>query len=174
MKFIATSIALSACVFGGLVLAQDVKADSARDASLDTGSRMERINALVTQREEQLKAGRDSSQQPPISQSGEGAGMGLRMLEGLALCTALFFIGMGAYRKISGDRPMPRGRRLRLVERMAVAPKTSLVLATVDGKEVLLAVGDKVSFMRLSPEDQYVDEMELICQEDEEQQQSAS
>ena len=91
--------------------------------------------------------------------------MGLRMLEALVLCTGLFFIGVAAYRKITGDRPMPKGRRMRVVERIAVAPKTSLVLATVDGKEVLLAIGEKVSLMRLPTEDEYVDEMELVCQD---------
>lgn len=157
-----------------VLLPQLASAETAKEPGIEESSRLEKINSLVSQREAQGKAAREGAAPLAVPPGGDGAGMGLRMLEGLVLCTALFFIGLGAYRKITGDRPMPKGRRMRLVERMIVAPKTSLVLATVDGKEVLLAVGEKVSLMRLSQEDSYVEEMELICQEDESQQQSAS
>ena len=133
--------------------------------------RMQRINSIVSEREAQRSEAREgvATTAAPVVEG--GSGLVVRMLEGLVLCAGLFFIGVGVYRRLGGERAMPRGRRMRVVERMMVAPKTSLVLANVDGREVLLAVGEKVSLVNLGSGESGVEEMERLCRDVEDQQQ---
>jgi len=148
-----------------IVVAEEAPAEVA-----PSSSRLERITSLVNQREAQAK---NKQLNPVVSEEArgpEGSGLGLRVLEGLALCLGALFAGLGLYRKFTGDRPMVKGRRMRVVERVMIAPKTSLVLARVDGKEIVLAVGDKVSFLELDTDEQYINEMDLVCRDVVEQQ----
>ena len=150
-----------------IVMAEETPAEVAVST---TTTRLERINNLVNQREELAKSKRESPLDLDEGRVPESSSMGLRVLEALALCVGVLFAGLGLYRKFTGDRPVAKGRRMRVVERVMVAPKTSLVLARVDGKEIVLAIGDKVSFLELDTDEQYINEMDLVCRDVVEQQ----
>lgn len=135
--------------------------------------RLERIKNLVAERDVIAKTG--AAKVTPITEeSSQGGSFALKVLQGLIICTGVFFIGVFLYRKLSGDRPIAKGRRMRVIERISVAPKASLVLAAVDGKEIVLAVGDKISLMRLAGSEDYQEEMEILCREVEGSQHSVS
>jgi len=73
---------------------------------------------------------------------------GIRVLQGLFLTLGVFFVGIWAYQKLN-RQAMPKlsGRRIKLIERISVGHKTALVLAEIDGRSVLMSVGnERVAF----------------------------
>ncbi|WKZ57152.1 MAG: flagellar biosynthetic protein FliO [Bdellovibrionota bacterium] len=70
----------------------------------------------------------------------EGSGW-LRMIEGLALCVGVFLIGIGLVKRRRKDRGLPMGRRMRVIERLAVSTRGAVVLMKVDEREFLVGVG---------------------------------
>ena len=150
-----------------------VMAEDGPTTTVSGVERLERIKTLVAERDVVAKSG-TVGVAPAKQENAEGGSFALKVLQGLIICTGVFFIGVFVYRKLSGDRPMVKGRRMRVIERISVAPKAALVLAAIDGKEVVLAVGEKVSFVRLAGSEDYQEEMEILCREVEGSQHSVS
>jgi flagellar biogenesis protein FliO len=125
-------------------------AKAADETVLDT--RMDHIKTLVTERHEHQAAAAAEMVKSNGTASDQESGAGLRMVEALLLCLGVFFVGVYFYRKKTGHSPLKRTNRMRVLDRVFVAPKTSLVLAEVDGRQVLLAVGsEQVSFFQAPP-----------------------
>lgn len=73
----------------------------------------------------------------PISVSGSV----VRMLGGLFLCIGAFAGGIHLYRKFLLKGPIGSGRRLEILERVAVSQKGSVALVSLDGREFLITAG---------------------------------
>lgn len=73
---------------------------------------------------------------------------GIRVVEGMLLTLGVFFLGVWGYQKMNGhSMPKLSSRRMKVIERISVGSKTSLVLAEIDGRSVLLSVGgERVAF----------------------------
>ena len=104
--------------------------------------RVGHIKNLIAERGQADKNAQAEKEQFAKQQS-EATSNGLRVVQALMLCTATFLIGIFVYRKITGAKPMARSRRMRVLERMSLAPKTSLVIAEGNGRELLFAVEEK-------------------------------
>ncbi len=73
---------------------------------------------------------------PEFIQTGWG------MIQGLAICLGIFFVGIKVWMHLRGKGVgFDTKRRLRVMERTMIAPKTSLVLVEFDGKPILITVG---------------------------------
>lgn len=69
------------------------------------------------------------------------------MMRGLGGCLGFFFILLFLYKKLQPKSQLTQKRRLRVLERLPISPKTALLLVEVSGRELLLTVGqDRVSF----------------------------
>ncbi len=66
---------------------------------------------------------------------------GMRVVQGLGMCLAVFFLGIFVLKKLRGDTGVCSQRTMRVIERLSIAPKQNLLLVDVDGARVLLAVG---------------------------------
>ncbi|NLF25101.1 MAG: hypothetical protein GX589_05515 [Deltaproteobacteria bacterium] len=90
-----------------------------------------------------LKPEQAGSETMAVEQSREDPNLpaaGLTLVRGLGLCVGLFLIGAALVRRVRGGGGASRSERLRIIERALLAPKTWLVLAEVDGRQVLAAV----------------------------------
>lgn len=75
----------------------------------------------------------------------------LRMVGGLFLCVGLFGFGIHLYKRYLLPRSLSSDRRLRVVERLQLTQKSSLLLVTLDGKEFLLSTGAEQSRLITPP-----------------------
>lgn len=88
-----------------------------------------------------------------------------KVVQGLGLCLALFFISVSLWKRKSASNPLSQ-RRLSVIESINVAPKTTLALVEVDGLKILLACGsESQSFFALSNNEAH-DFLKVVCQED--------
>ena len=71
----------------------------------------------------------------------ELTGAGWHALKGLGLCLGVFLIGVYFYKRLGLKAAAGGRRRLRIVERMPLQGRVSLLLVELDGEETLLAVG---------------------------------
>lgn len=89
------------------------------------------------------------------------------MFQGLALCLAIFFIGLHIYKRWVKPQNGVGQRRIRLLERVALSGKSSLVLAEVDGRSVLLTVGsDRVNVHSLEDSNLLSSSIGNLCAEE--------
>ena len=103
-------------------------------------SKMEMVRAIAAE------ATPAASSAPRYGES-DLAGSAWKMTYGLAITLGALFVGLGLARRFGIAPKAGDARRLRLVDRIAISRKTMLVLAEVDGRSVLLAVGgEPVSF----------------------------
>ncbi len=65
----------------------------------------------------------------------------LRMIGGTLFCLGMFGAGVYVYKKYLGQPMAGSKRRLKVIERLTVAPKTNLLLVSLDGRELLISVG---------------------------------
>ena len=84
----------------------------------------------------------------------------LRMVGGLFLCVGLFGFGIHLYKRYLLPRSLSSDRRLRVVERLQLTQKSSLLLVTLDGKEFLVSTGAEQSRLITPPKsgEEYFDE----------------
>lgn len=69
---------------------------------------------------------------------------GMRVVQGLFICAAVFFIGIHLYRKyVLREQGAITKRQIKVIERTAITPKTALVLVEFEGKKLILAVGSE-------------------------------
>ena len=79
---------------------------------------------------------------PPVAaDSFDAKSSALRMVGGLFLCFGVFGGAIHIYKKYVMPRAISDKRRLQVVERLPLSPKSSLLLVKVDGKELLLSTG---------------------------------
>lgn len=75
---------------------------------------------------------------------GLNAPSGMRVVQGLFICAAVFFIGIHLYRKyVLREQGAITKRQIKIIERTAITPKTALVLVEFEGKKLILAVGSE-------------------------------
>lgn len=73
----------------------------------------------------------------------------LTMLKGLAICIGVFLIGISVIQRLKNKTNIKNNsnRRLKILEKIAVSNKTALILAELDGRDIVFSVGsEKVSF----------------------------
>jgi flagellar biogenesis protein FliO len=75
----------------------------------------------------------------------------LRMVGGLFLCVGLFGFGIHLYKRYLLPRSLSSDRRLKVVERLQLTQKSSLLLVTLDGKEFLVSTGAEQSRLITPP-----------------------
>lgn len=68
---------------------------------------------------------------------------GFRMIKGLGICLGVLFIGVYFYKKYALQGNVSVGRTMKILERMPVSTRTSVILAEVKGRRVLLSVGSE-------------------------------
>ena len=73
----------------------------------------------------------------------------LRMAGGLFLCLGLLGAGVHIYKKYVLPRSLSSQRRMQVVERLQLSPKSALVLVKLDGKEFMMTTGSEAT--RLVP-----------------------
>src|SRR4051812_45529690 len=74
----------------------------AEEGGADETARMDRIKSLVVERSVADKSAQTAAQQNIIPSKTDESSGGVRMMQGLLLCTGMFFIGIFLYRKITG------------------------------------------------------------------------
>jgi flagellar biogenesis protein FliO len=183
MKFaVAFALVWSLLVSNGAARADSLSADAVfgsatkdPETSVEPQSaedRLAKTRKLVQERAQDTTGHAATPAWKSEPDSGGLAGTGFKMFQGLALCVGLLLIGMHFFKKLDArNRVRSPGRRMRIIERISVAAKTTLVLAEVDGKKILMAVGnDKVSFHPSPAQEenglQLDSNLELICQDD--------
>lgn len=68
----------------------------------------------------------------------------VRMIQGLMLCIGMLLVGAWAYKKFSKKSGVGgSSKRLRVIDRIPITAKSSVALVSVDGKEVLVALGSE-------------------------------
>lgn len=78
---------------------------------------------------------------------GEG-GYVFKMVQALGLCIGVLLVGAFVIRKINPQLVKSASRKIKIIERTAVSPRTALVLAELDGKSILFSVGsERVSLL---------------------------
>ncbi len=125
-------------------------------------SKLERTRSL-------MKDAENEHQQKGSAPTQDASGIGLKMFQGLAFALGLLFIGLYFVKKLNPRAVGGAERKIKIVERTPVTPKTSLILAEVEGKKVFLAVGpDRVSFHSLDSESgiNFGESLESICRDE--------
>lgn len=67
----------------------------------------------------------------------------LRMVGGLFLCLGFLGLGVHLYKRYVLPRTLSDKKRMQVVERLPISPKSTLLLVTLDGKEFLLSTGSE-------------------------------
>jgi flagellar biogenesis protein FliO len=101
--------------------------------------------ASVTVAEEKVnKIGVTEAQTSSPSLLGETPSSGnslFRMFGGLLFCLGVFGAGIHISRKYGFAQPKGSKRRMKVIEKMQLTQKSSLLLVSCDGRELLLTVG---------------------------------
>lgn len=150
-----------------------VSTESTQDQSQNLEQKLARTKKLFADKEQAAASGKPAAAWSTESDSSTLAGTGFKMIQGLGLCVGVLLIGVHFFKKYNPqNNPRAPGRSMRIIEKMAVAPKTSLVLATVEGRKILFAVGnERVSFFSTQEtQDElpahFDTSLDLLCQDD--------
>ncbi len=140
MKKLLLVLALSTLI-GASAKAESSDITPAISAPARQLSFQERMESAVQAKREGQSQKKNIPEESPLSSNA------VRMIAGLALCVGVFLIGAWLVRRTSGKVKPMNTRSMRVVERMPVTSKTSLMLIEVEGRRVMIAAGpDKVSF----------------------------
>ncbi|MBN8548941.1 MAG: FliO/MopB family protein [Deltaproteobacteria bacterium] len=154
-------------VFGGAQPTEETSSDTQ-----SAESKLERTRQLFANKEHSADGSKPSTPAWKTESEGSLVGTGFKMLQGLGICVGLLFVGVHFFKKYNPqNNPRAAGRSMRVLERMPIAPKTSLVLAVVEGRKILMAVGsDRVSFYSQHSQDEnaasFDNSLDLLCQDD--------
>ncbi len=90
----------------------------------------------------------------------------VKFMEGLGLALGVFLIGIHFYKRRQ-NITVQSMRRLKLIERLAVGPKASLLLVEVDGGKVLVgSSADGITFHQIeAPKFSVFDEVDEVCKD---------
>lgn len=92
----------------------------------------------------------------------------VRMLGGLFLCIGVFGFGIHLYKRHVIPRTGADKRRLQVIERLPLSPKSALLLVRLDGREFLLTSGAEQSRLISLPREQdgvFAEALESACGE---------
>lgn len=109
-----------------------------------------------------------SSQNGPSVDSFNAQSSALRMVGGLFLCLGLLGAGVHIYKRYVLPRSLSSQRRMQVVERLQISPKSALVLVKLDGKEFVMTTGSEST--RLVPlqsrsEELFEDTLSSACRD---------
>lgn len=81
-------------------------------------------------------------------------GMLVKMLQGLGVCIGFLLVGAFVYKKFTGHvSTLTGGPHIKVLEKVALSPKISLILAEVDQQRILLGISPEgISALQLLPE----------------------
>ena len=103
---------------------------------------------------------------------GSVAGAGIRMIQALALCVGVLLIGLHLFKKYNKNQGrLAGGRRMRVIERLPISAKTSVIMLEVEGRSIIVSVGPE-HVSQIGAEsgnavtDEYSDPMEVLCREE--------
>ena len=96
---------------------------------------------------------------------------GLKLFWALGLCIGVLLIGAYFARRYLPGASVKHTRRLRIVDKLALTSKTSLLIVDVEGQKLLMTVGaDRVTYVDqgqvLPPDEIYDRELGLVCKDD--------
>lgn len=81
---------------------------------------------------------------------------GTKMIQGLAVCGFVLCVGVWGYKRYILKAPTVISRKMKIIERMPLSPRSTLVLIEVEGKKKLVAMGsDPVSFHDLAESESF-------------------
>ena len=81
---------------------------------------------------------------------------GTKMIQGLAVCGFVLCVGVWGYKRYILKAPAVASRKMKIIERMPLSPRSTLVLIEVEGKKKLVAMGsDPVSFHDLAESESF-------------------
>lgn len=89
------------------------------------------------------EAGKQSRSEGPNSTDRSTASLVSTMLQGLALCLGIFFVGFHFYKRFALKSGVNGRRSLELIDRIPVSAKTHLILVQVEGQKKLFTVGSE-------------------------------
>lgn len=76
-----------------------------------------------------------------------------QLVQGLGFCIGIFLVGVWAYKKVvlKGGVAPGQARKIKVIERYPLSPRSGLVLVNIDSKQILIATnGDGVSMLQIS------------------------
>ena len=120
-------------------------------ASEETLDSVKRLKSTLTDQGDSKKSNlvKDSISWDTGKVQSSGESNMMRMVQGLGLCVGLFLVGVSIARRINPKLRVTNEQRLFVRSRVPLSNKTQLVLAEVDGREVLVAVGqENVAFLQ--------------------------
>jgi flagellar biogenesis protein FliO len=130
------------------VIAEEVAAEELNDTkteatqeSAQESATMKSVSGILAKRRGDATAEKKSLSLLDDVETPERPPVASRMFQGLALCLGVFFIGSWVVKRYGPQAGTATNRRIRVVERTTLTPKTALCLIEVDGKQVLLATG---------------------------------
>ncbi len=83
-------------------------------------------------------------------QDAETTSSGMKMVQSLGFLVALVLVSAWAYKKFVLKEAVTLSRKMKLIERLPIAPRASLMLAEIDGTTILVGLsGDAISLMKL-------------------------
>ena len=116
--------------------AKSITPKQAQEDEID--SRSEAIKEIVTKSREEKKAIVTGDQ----TEGTEDANPFLKVMKGLAIIIASFLILVHFYKRFYLNKEQDLTRRIQIIERTPLSAKSALVLAQVDGRKVLIGVGE--------------------------------
>lgn len=138
----------------------------------DAETKIERMKQAVSERAHEKEARTQQIENWKSETDSAVATAGVRMLQGLGLCVGLLLVGLHFVKKYGAKNSLGvSGRRMKVLERITVGAKSSLVLVELDGRQILVAVGsDNVSQVQIpaqhAEEPEYHDSLEVLCRND--------
>jgi flagellar biogenesis protein FliO len=84
-----------------------------------------------------------ASQSGPSVDSFSAQSSALRMVGGLLFCLGILGAGVHVYKRYVLPRSLSSQRRMQVVERLQLSPKSALVLVKLDGKEFVMTTGSE-------------------------------
>ncbi|MBX7144172.1 MAG: flagellar biosynthetic protein FliO [Oligoflexia bacterium] len=157
------------CCLTCLLLALPARAEETSTLS-NAEQKLARTRQMVQEQGEGL---RPAAWKPGLAPEQDSIGTAaFKMVKGLGLCIGALLIALHLYRRKHPSSAAAVGRQLRIIERLPINTKTSLVMAEIAGKRVVLAVGaDRVSTVvhdvdAPSSEEMIELPMEYVCAEE--------
>jgi flagellar biogenesis protein FliO len=80
-----------------------------------------------------------------VSEPAARPGSLFRMMGGLLFCLGVFGGGVHLYRRFVAPVSQSGKRRMRVIERLPLTQKSTLVMVSCDGREILLTVGSETA-----------------------------
>ncbi len=122
----------------------------ADDRSMSDTKRISEKLERTRQLREETPVPTEASSAAKAVQDSEITSSGMRMVQSLGLLVAMVLIGAWAYRKFVLKETVQVSRKIKLIEKIPLSPRASLMLAEIDGTTVLVGLAaDAITLMKL-------------------------